>query len=172
MEEAFSLFGGLAGIGVLAAGIGFAYAQFKSGANKAKDDLIQTLKETATVEKEKAEGLAAEKITLVNSHQEQINELNNKLGKLQGLYEASETSKKEYLNILQGRSPEQVKFMEYVTKVASESAKYMKDSSEILQEIKTFMAIMNGELAKGNRFNKEVEEATAHDEGKVLRKKV
>jgi|SRR5581483_449227 len=170
--DTLNLFGGFAGIGVLMAGLGFAYSQVKLGAGKAKDDLIATLKETAIVERDKATRLAEEKVTLVSSHQSQINELNNKLGKLQGLYEASEVSKKEYLAILQGRSPEQEKFMQYMTVVADNASGYMKDTGEILGEIKTFMAIINGELAKGNKFNKEIEDATAHDEGKVLRKKV
>lgn len=165
-------FGGLAGIGILTAGIGFAYSQFKAGAGKAKDDLILTLKETVSVERDKATRLAEEKITLISSHQEQINNLNTQLGKLQGLYESNEQQKKEYLLILQGRSPDQLKFMEYMTKVANGSATYMHETGDILKEIKIFMAEMNAEIAKGNIFNKEIAEATAHNEGRVLRKKV
>lgn len=171
MDNPLNIFGGFAGVGVLAAGLGFAYSQLRLGASKAKDDLIDTLKETAQAERKKAENLAEEKVTLVASHQQQINELNNKIGKLQGLYEANENQKKEYLAILQGRNPEQEKFVQYITKVASESAKYMKDSSEILSDIKTFMALMNAEIAKGNIFNKEIEQDTAEGVGEVLRKK-
>lgn len=128
-------FGGLAGIGVLFGGLGFAYAQFRSGSGKAKDDLIQTLKDTALAEREKASQLAKEKMEQSQFHQTQINQLNEKIGKLQGLYEESKDRNKEYLAILQGRNPEQQKFMTYLTEVASESAKYMKESSEILQKI-------------------------------------
>lgn len=128
-------FGGLAEIGVLFGGIGFAYSQFKSGSVKAKDELIATLKDTALAEREKASQLAKDKIEQQNFHQTQINQLNEKIGKLQGLYEESKDRNKEYLAILQGRNPEQQKFMEYLTQVASESAKYMKESSEILRKI-------------------------------------
>ena len=159
MENGLNLFGGLAGIGALAAGIGFAYSQFRSGANQAKDDLIETLRDTALAEKVEKDRLAAEKTNIITSHQTQLNELNNKIGKLQGLYEANEKEKANYLQILQGRNPEQVKFMEYVTTVSGESAKYMKETSEILVELKTFMKELNDRhkemfLAKKNEKKK------------------
>ena len=50
MEEGLNVFGGFAGIGALMAGIGFAYAQFKSGGSKAKDELIATYKETIKIQ--------------------------------------------------------------------------------------------------------------------------
>lgn len=166
------------GLGTLIAGIGFAYAQFKAGGDKAKDALIDTLKEQAVAEREKAARLAEEKVTLVDSHQIQINELNNKIGKLQGLYESAEQSKKEYLAILQGRDPAQQKFMEIVMKQIEENqkvqpaaAKYMEDSIKILSEIKTFMENLNKKANKSSEFQDEVAEATAHDAGKVLRKR-
>lgn len=172
-------FGGLAGIGVLFGGLGFAYAQFRSGSGKAKDDLIQTLKDTAVAEREKATQLAKEKVEQSNFHQTQINQLNEKIGKLQGLYEESKDRNKEYLAILQGRDPEQKKFMEIMSKaivdgakINAEAQKYMRDTTQILDEIKTFMKIMSGEVAKANLFNREVEEATAHGEGKPLKKNV
>lgn len=140
------LFGGLAGIGALAAGIGFAYAQFKSGGNKAKDDLITTLKETAVVEREKSERLSIEKQTLIVSHQNQINELSARIGKLQGLQEANEKKIEEYKMILQGRSPEQQKFMEFMTNVAKESGQYMRDSSKILKDIQTSLNRLDGRI--------------------------
>lgn len=178
-SDALNLFGGFAGIGVLTAGLGFAYAQFKSGAGKAKDDLIAILKDTAKVEHDKAERLDGEKTALLANHQEQINQLTEKIGKLQGLYEAAEQRSKEYLEILQGRSPEQTKFMEALLKAAAESGKttkdakdYMETTAKILNEIKIFMAMMNAEIAKGNYFNQQVEEATKSGDGEPLRKKV
>lgn len=165
-----SIFTTLSGIGILAAGLGFAYSQVKIGSVKAKDELIVTLKETAVVEREKAARLADEKTTLIQSHQDQINQLSKEIGKLQGLLQANEVKIKEYTDILQGRSPEQTKFMEYMTQIAADSSKYMRDSSGVLNEIKTFMALMNGEIAKGNMFNKEIELATRSGKGKPLLK--
>lgn len=129
-------FGGFAGFGVLVAGLGFAYAQFKAGASKAKDDLISVLKDTAAVEKEKSTRLIEEKATLIKSHQEQLNELNKQIGILQGKAEANEKKMNEYLTILQGKSPDQEKFM--------------RDTVEILGDIKDFMGQMraNGYLVK------------------------
>lgn len=166
------------GLGALIAGIGFAYSQFKTGGDKAKDDLITTLKETAVVEREKATRLADEKITLVDSHQTQINLLNERIGKLQGLYESAEQSRQEYLKILQGRDPAQQKFMDIVLKQIEENAKtapavqlYMTETTKILVEIRTFMEKLNNSSTKNTAFLHEVDVATASEEGKVLRKK-
>lgn len=174
------------GLGTLIAGCGFAYAQFKTGGDKAKDDLIGTLKEAVEVERAKGTRLTEEKTTLISSHQLQINDLNNKIGKLTGLYEASENSKKEYLAILQGRDPAQKAFMESQQKfmelvltqikkndeVAPQAQKYMEETTRILAEIRTFMESLNNSATKNSAFLDEVDEATAHEDGKVLRKKV
>lgn len=135
MENALGLFGGLSGIGVAAAGIGVAYAQFKSGANKAKDDLIVTLKDTALVERQKAERLSAEKANIMTSHQTQINELNKQIGILQGTLQATDKKLQEYAEILQGRSPEQTQFMQFMTQSAKETLEHMTNSNQVLKEI-------------------------------------
>lgn len=167
------------GLGTLIAGCGFAYAQFKTGGDKAKDDLIGTLKESLTVEKDKNTMLEQEKVSLIDSHQKQINSLNEKFGKLQGLYEAAETSKKEYLAILQGRDPQNQKFMEVVLKQIEEGQKqqpavqqYMVETTKILMEIKNFMATLNESSSANRRFLSEVDEATRTGEGAPLKKKV
>lgn len=124
------------------AGLGFAFAQFKAGGSRAKDELITTLKETAVAEREKAAQLAQEKNLIIASHQTQINSLNEKIGKLQGLYEAAEQRNKEYLSILQGRAPEQMEFMKFLTTVATQHVEYMKETSIILKDVKGFMESM------------------------------
>lgn len=122
----------LIGIGALVAGIGFAYAQFKSGSSKAKDDLIVTLKDTAVIEREKAARLAEEKVELVRSHQEQINLLNKNLGILQGRLDEQTAKLKEYKDIIEGRSPDQI---EYTKKVLQTLELYLKDSKPKIDEI-------------------------------------
>ena len=173
------------GLGTLIAGCGFAYAQFKTGGDKAKDDLIDTLKEAVEVEKAKGVRLTEEKAILIDSHQSQINELNNKMGKLQGLYEASEQSKKEYLAILQGRDPanqkfieSQSKFMEIVMRQIEENQKttpavqaYMAETTKILMEIRHFMSNLNDSSQANRQFLSEVAEDTKSGEGEPLRKK-
>lgn len=158
MFDFLNTIGGLPGLGLLLAGTGFAYAQFKQGGSKAKDDLIDTLKETAMVERDKASRLAEEKQILIKNHQDQINELNKQIGVLQGRADANEKKMNEYLEILKGQSPQQITFM--------------KQTTEILDKIASYMKLQNDEIAKGNDFNKQVEQDTADGVGQVLRKKV
>lgn len=120
------------GMGTLIAGIGFAYAQYKSGGDKAKDELIKTLKETAIVEREKASRLADEKTELIKNHQEQINLLNKNLGILTGKFEEQSKKATEYLSIIQGRDPQQLKYMEEMTRVARLATEYMGETRPII----------------------------------------
>jgi len=156
--ETLNLFGALSGIGVLCAGLGFAYSQFKAGASKAKDELVDTLKETALAERAKSNQLTEEKSTLIKSHQEQINELNLKLGVLQGKAEANEKKMHEYLEILQNRDPDY--------------QNYMKQTTETLVEIRNFMRKLNEGVQAGTDFNNGVLETTAHGGGEPVRVKV
>lgn len=146
------------GIGALAVGIGFAYSQIKLGNGKAKDDLIDTLQKSLQAEKERAEDL-----------QEQINTMRQDIGKLQGLHEANEKKIDEYRSILQGRSPEQKQFMELMVRTAKRSEKYMQDSADIFDEIKIFMGLINGELAKSNVLTKEIKQSGKAVENKIMK---
>ena len=144
------LFGGLSGVGVLAAGFGFAYSQFKAGGGKAKDDLVATYKDQLALEKEKTEQLKLEKETLVQSHQGQLTELTKQLGILQGTVQAQDKKIKEYTEILQGKSPEQTKFMDVVLNEIKknqtngiEAQKYMRDTANILKDIQLQLKKMN-----------------------------
>lgn len=168
-------FGGLAGFGILLASLGFAYAQFKTGAGKAKDELINTLKETATAEKAKAESLASEKMMLIASHQTQINALNLQIGELKGALKVTEGKVKEYTDLFQGRDPQQQRFMEIVLKQIEEGQKqtpavqeYMTRTTSILSEIQTFMKNLNESTQHTNTFVKAVEKSTTQAGGKAL----
>ena|SRR5258708_23003514 len=172
LQSVFQIFGILAGVGITAAGFGFAYTQFTSGGNKSKDELIATLKETALAEKDKADRLAAEKTIIVISHQQQITDLTEKMGKLQGLFEASENQKNEYRSILQGMSPEEVQYRKDMRSFTSGVAQYMKDSSEVFVGMKEFLTKMSEGIVQNNIFNSQIAEDTKSGEGEVLRKKV
>lgn len=125
----------LAGLGILIAGFGFAYAQFKSGANKAKDDLVNTLQDALKVEKDKNAELMASNTELVASHQTQLTDLTQQVGKLQGLYEQSEKQKNEYLLILQGRDKESLAYKKAVLEVMVIAKKFIEDKGPKIDRI-------------------------------------
>jgi hypothetical protein len=138
------------GLGTLIAGCGFAYAQFKTGGDKAKDDLIETLRATAEAEKAEKTRLASEKTELIASHQVQITQLSKDISELKGRFDETQKRANEYKEILQGRDPAQQKFMEVVLKQIEEGQKqspavqqYMRETAEILKEIRDFMQKLN-----------------------------
>lgn len=170
--------GGYIGLGVLVLSVSYAWTQIRSGATKAKDELVSTYKEQLALEKEKTKQLEAKNMTLEISHQKQINELSKQIGILEGTLKSQQEKMKEYLEILQGRSPEQIKFMEYLTKAASQSesfmsgsAVYMKDTTEVLGEIKIFMQKLNAKAAETAQWHESIDKATELGEGNPLRKK-
>jgi hypothetical protein len=127
------IFGGL---GVLIAGCGFAYAQWKGGGDKFKDNLIQTLKETADAEKQERERLAAEKTQLIISHQVQITQLQKETSELRGRLDEVTKQAGEYKSILQGRDPELSAFIKNVGQTAAVADKVMPEVLKILQELR------------------------------------
>lgn len=146
------IIGAFIGLGSLIAGCGFAYAQFKTGSDRAKDDLIGTLRSTAEAEKAEKERLSQERTELINSHQAQLTQLNKDFSELKGRFDEQTKRASEYKEILQGRDPAQQKFMEVVLKQIEENQKtapavqtYMKETTQILQEIRTYMKKLNKE---------------------------
>src|SRR3990167_2687027 len=109
-----ALIGISVGLGTLIAGIGFAYAQFKSGGDKYKDNLIDTLKESVAILEEKTRKQSEEKSLLVTSHQTQLTELSKSLGVLKGRFDEQTRQIEMYKQLLQGRDPEQTKVLQEV----------------------------------------------------------
>ncbi len=99
------------GLGTLIAGMGYAYSQYKTGGDKYKDSLIETLKESIAVLEEKNKKQSEERSMLLVSHQKQLTELTTNLGILQGRFDELSKKAEEYKMILQGRDPEQLKML-------------------------------------------------------------
>lgn len=133
----------LAGIGVLAAGLGFAYAQFRSGSDRLKDSLINDLKEKLRLEQEKNVSLTEEKGTLIISHQKQITDLTQKVGKLEGLNESNEKKLDEYKAIFQNRNPELEGFLQENSLILKTISTHMNTTNSVLEEVKIMLRHLN-----------------------------
>lgn len=83
----------------------------------------------------------------------QISDMTGKIGRLEGIIEEKDKRIKVLESVDISRNPVMLKFMEYLTKVADRSEKYMdfteKESQQvmsILAEIKTFMGNINSHM--------------------------
>lgn len=124
IQTASMVVGILIGLGTLIAGIGFAYAQFKSGGDKYKDNLIDTLKESVAILEDKNKKQSEERTLLINSHQSQLTQMAKEIGELRGQLHVYQEKSRDYKEILQGRDPEQTALLKEIR----ELLKYFKSN--------------------------------------------
>lgn len=119
LELISTIVGVFSGSGILVAGLGFAYAQYKRGSSEADAKTISSLKEYIVTLEEKNKRLSDEKSQLITSHQTQLTELNKSLGILQGRFDEQTKQIDMYKQLLQGRDPEQVKVLHEIKALLS-----------------------------------------------------
>ena len=100
------IIGILGGLGILIAGLGYAYSSWINGSNKYKEELISDLKNTVEAKTNEIKQLTDERAVLICSHQEQITKLQKDLSELTGRFEEQSKKLMEYKTILENRDPE------------------------------------------------------------------
>ena len=136
IELISTIVGVFIGLGALLAGIGFAYAQFVSGGDKYKDNLIETLKESISTLEEKNKKQVEERTVLISSHQAQLTQLTKDFSELKGRFEEQAKTTEQYRELLQGRDPQML---------------------ETLHEIKGFMKSMSIDSKENQTRNKKID---------------
>ena len=151
-------------IAIILAGVAVFFTKFRELKDKSSRELIDTLKETAQAEREKAERLREENEKQRTYFQKEINDLKIEMANLKTLYETSEKSKQEYLEILKDKNPEQIAFMKLLTEAANQSKEtittssaYMSESLKVLADIHKFMKTLNDKAIENENRNKRVD---------------
>lgn len=101
-----TIIGFFAGLGIMAAGCGYAYSSWKAGKNKYKDELITDLKATVAVKESEIIRLNQEKTVLITSHQAQLTKLQTELSELKGAFAEQSKKLEEYRAIFENRDPQ------------------------------------------------------------------
>lgn len=137
IEEILRHLGGFIQLGLFCALMGFTFAQIRSGFNKdliaQKDSLIITLKENAVAAIDKAKRLEDDNKMITTQYQVKIDELTEKVGKVQGLYEGAEKRSQLLEAIFKGKSPDEEQYRKDMREFTKGVAKYMENSSKILE---------------------------------------
>ena len=143
-------------IAIILAGVAFFFTKLREMKDNASRELIDTLKETALAEREKAERLHQENKALLAEHQKQIasmekqiNDINIELTNIKARAAAAEQSKKEYLEIIQGRNPE---------------------IQVLLTDIRDFMRSLSERSQTNQKRNEKIDKDTENEEGNIMRK--
>ena len=127
------------GLGVILGGAGYGFGQFFSGRKRVKEEKTQEEKGVLDLLNERNKVLEG----LIKAHEEDITQLRNELDTMKAVVQEKDSKIKDYMTILQNRSPELNEFMKDLTVVARNSQDYMLSTSKILIEIKDFMGKIN-----------------------------
>lgn len=129
---------------VLAIGV---FVYWRKGGNSAASEVIEMYKNRDT--------LQDKQLTEIKN---QLERQTGEIGRLNGVIEEKDKRLQILEDIAKNRNPEMTKFMEYITKVASESESRMMKQDElmstfeqlpgILKEIRDFMQKMNNHFAE------------------------
>lgn len=123
-------------IAILAA----AFLYWRKGGNQASAEVIATYKVQVDQLKE-----------AVHDLKERADRQSDEIGQLKGRLAEKNDRIKDLEAILQGRNPEMVQFMQYLTKVAKQSEEHMKNYGTlpaVLLEVRDFMHNMNEHFAQ------------------------
>lgn len=111
------------GLGAIVVSIGYLYSQIKLGGDKYKDSLIETLKESLSVQEDRNKKLSDEKNQLIVSHQAQLTQLTKELGELKGAFLAEQKRAAEYKDLLLQKDPQQMQILKEVKDLLKTLAK-------------------------------------------------
>ena len=144
------ILGSVGSLGLLSAGIGYGWGQFKRGGDEVDSKLIVQQKEYIVALEDKNAKQTAERTNLINSHQVQLTDLNKQLGILQGRLDEQGKKLEEYKSLLEGRDPQMI---------------------SALREIREFMKTLADDSGSNRKRNFKIDSDTEAEIGKVLRKK-
>lgn len=148
-------------VGMIAIGIGYLFSQFKKGGSQSATEVITLLRIKDEEQKQ-----------IILEFQTRFENINKELGNLQGQLQEKDKKLEEYMAIFQGRSPEQVQYQTEMRKFTVGVAKYMENSTIILEQMKIFMQNLNDKSIKADQWYKRIDKATKEEKGKPLRKEV
>ena len=144
------IIGSIISLGILAAGFGYFFAQWKRGGNEYNTNLINNLKDLLKSEQEKNAELLKEKQELFITLQAQIVVLQKETAELRGTVLGQNKMIDQYKELLTNRNPELEK---------------------TLKEISVFLKGLSGMAHTAEDRNAEIDKATEREDGNVLRKK-
>lgn len=126
----YQIIGVFIGIGAIAAGAGYGYAQFKRGFSESAEATVKLLNEQVT-------GLTV----LVNTSKNEIKELERKVDALEKGIEERDKKISEYMTILQNRDPQ----MEQHFKETSELLRLVPQITTVLKNLSSEICILKEE---------------------------
>lgn len=112
-------------LGFLILGFAYIFVQWRYGQNKASAEIIATYREQ------------------VNLNSAEIQKLVHEVGVLTGKLAEKDARIKTLEDIFQGRNPEQAQYMEDMRNFTAGVAKYMEQTSKILDLIYNNMVVLN-----------------------------
>lgn len=125
----------------LGTAFGIAYAYFNKNKTSSSVEVISLLQKEVEVYRDqlktKEEKHASEIKEIRTEFTKQVTDLTERVGRLQGQYDAEKAQKEEYELILKDKNPKMEKFMELMIKAVSDQGSVNKEVVSILKDIHT-----------------------------------
>lgn len=128
----------LLGIGGVLFGAAYFWERLRSGSKQADSDLITSLTNNLKAQKEINDSLNDQMTKMQN----QILDLTQQVGKLQGINAANDQKMKEYLQIIANRNPELEQTLVSIEALIRDVVPFMKDVRKWHQELRDRLDVM------------------------------
>ena len=122
--------------GVIVAGAGYVFSQFKKGRNQQSQDDLVNQNQTFDLMRKQVDALQL----LAEDNEKKIDDLSRQVGLLQIEIEKRDKIITDYLNILQNRNPELEEFMKNMSRIGNEWERYMQESTKTLSQVRLDIA--------------------------------
>lgn len=142
------------GIGVLVAGLGYAYGQFFSGRSKVGKENTEAGIETLGYLRGQIEALQAlvnsqktESIERNNKHNSEIREMNGKIEHMTGQLVEKNKQVDEYKAIFQGRDPKMLELLGQLVANDQKNTETIEQIGKFMESINNFMSGMHDKVS-------------------------
>lgn len=131
--------GSIGSLGLLAFGAGYLMSQFGKGSRDDKTSIMESAEKLTTFWKDQAEGYKVMMAEKDNKNQGLINDLTRQVGELRGQLNEKQASYDKLEKVLQGRGPEQEKFMATMLSVAEQAQSFMTTQQKFSESMGKLM---------------------------------
>ena len=132
----------IAGIGLLSAGIGYCYSQFKTGKSAATKDSLESQNELTQYLRDQIDGYKE----IAKEQNSKISNMEKQIASMQAIISEKDSTIKKYLDILQNRNPELDQFMQESRQKWQDQLNFISQILDAMKNINEHMDVQKKDI--------------------------